>query len=104
MSSRNTFLNPRERQAASILFQALSGARTAFDLGEHQAEKLRTLVRETVKTEPLARIQYVSCADIDTLEELETVGGKALLSMAAHLGKTRLIDNIVIGDLPATHE
>jgi pantoate--beta-alanine ligase len=54
-------------------------------------------VRETVATEPLARLQYVSCADYDTLEELETVDGKALLSMAAFVGKTRLIDNFVLG-------
>ena len=61
-----------------------------------QAEKLRALVREMVAAEPLARLQYVSCADYDTLEELETVSGKALLSMAVYFGKTRLIDNFVL--------
>jgi len=97
MSSRNTFLNPEERQAATVLFRALSAAKSAYDSGERDAEKLRALVRETVNAEPLARLQYVSCADYDTLEELETVRGKALLSMAVYVGKTRLIDNFVMG-------
>ena len=97
MSSRNTFLNPEERQAATVLFLALSAAKSAYDSGEHAAEKLRALVREAVNAEPLARLQYVSCADYDTLEELEAVRGKSLLSMAAYVGKTRLIDNFVIG-------
>ena len=97
MSSRNTFLNPEERQAATVLFLALCAAKSAYDSGEHAAEKLRALVREAVAAEPLARLQYVSCADYDTLEELEAVRGKSLLSMAAYVGKTRLIDNFVIG-------
>ena len=97
MSSRNTFLNPEERQAATVLFLALCAAKSAYDSGEHAAEKLRALVREAVNAEPLARLQYVSCADYDTLEELEAVRGKSLLSMAAYVGKTRLIDNFVIG-------
>jgi pantoate--beta-alanine ligase len=54
-------------------------------------------VREIVTAEPLARLQYVSCADYDTLDELETVSGKTLLSMAVYMGKTRLIDNFVLG-------
>jgi pantoate--beta-alanine ligase len=54
-------------------------------------------MREVIATEPRAQMQYVSCADYDTLEELETVTGKTLLSMAVFLGKTRLIDNIVLG-------
>jgi pantoate--beta-alanine ligase len=96
MSSRNTYLNPEERPAATVLFRALSAARSAYDSGERAAEKLRLLVRTTVATEPLARLQYVSCADYDTLEELETVRGKVLLSLAVYMGKTRLIDNFVL--------
>jgi pantoate--beta-alanine ligase len=97
MSSRNTYLNPDERKAATVLFRALETARSAYDSGERNAEALCVLVRETVAKEPLARLQYVSCANYDTLEELESVSGKALLSMAAYLGKTRLIDNFVLG-------
>jgi pantoate--beta-alanine ligase len=97
MSSRNVYLNPDERQAAMVLFRSLSAAKSTYDSGERNSEKLRTLVRETVASEPLVRLQYVSCADYDTLEELETVNGKTLLSMAVYLGKTRLIDNFVLG-------
>jgi pantoate--beta-alanine ligase len=97
MSSRNVYLNPEERQAATVLFRGLNAAKSAYDSGERGAEKLRSLVREMVAYEPLARLQYVSCADYDTLEEFETIKGKALLSMAVFMGKTRLIDNFVIG-------
>ena len=97
MSSRNVYLNTEERKAATVLFRSLSAAKSAFDSGEREAEKIRALVREIIAAEPLARLQYVSCADYDTLEELEQVIGKALLSMAVYLGKTRLIDNFVIG-------
>ena len=97
MSSRNTYLNPKERQAATVLFRGLAAAKSAFNSGERDAEKLRAIIRETVNAEPLARLQYVSCADDYTLEELETVQGKALLSMAIYVGETRLIDNFMIG-------
>jgi pantoate--beta-alanine ligase len=97
MSSRNIYLNPEERKAATVLYRALSAVKSAHDSGERGAENLRALVRATVATEPLARLQYVSCADYDTLEELERAQGKVLLSMAVFVGKTRLIDNIVIG-------
>ena len=97
MSSRNIYLNPQERQAATVLFRALSMAEAAYNSGERNAENLRTLVVGAVADEPLARLQYVSCADYETLKELETIRGKALLSIAVVVGKTRLIDNFIIG-------
>ena len=97
MSSRNVYLNPEERQAATVLSRALSAAKAAYEKGERDAETLRRILRDTINVEPLARLQYVSCADYDTLEELQQVTGKSLLSMAVYLGKTRLIDNFVIG-------
>jgi len=97
MSSRNVYLNPEERRAATVLFRSLSAAKASYEAGERQTEKLRALVRETISSEPLARLQYVSCADYDTLEELEQVEGKSLISMAVYFGKTRLIDNLVLG-------
>jgi len=97
MSSRNTYLNPEQRQAATVLYRALNTAKDAYEAGERDAEKLRALMRETIAAEPLAEMQYVSCAAYDTLDELETVDGKALLSMAVFVGKTRLIDNFVLG-------
>lgn len=97
MSSRNVYLNPEERRAATVLFRSLSEAQAAYNDGERDAEKLRQIVRKRVDAEPLASLQYISCADFDTLEELETVNGKALLSMAVYFRKTRLIDNFVLG-------
>jgi pantoate--beta-alanine ligase len=97
MSSRNAYLNPKQRQAATVLYRALSTAKESYEAGERDAEKLRVLMRETIAAEPLAELQYVSCADYDTLEELDRVAGKALLSMAVFVGKTRLIDNFVLG-------
>ncbi len=97
MSSRNVYLNPEERQAATVLSRSLKEAQAAYDAGERQAEKLRQLVGQKVAAEPLARLHYVSCADYETLEELEKIEGKALLSMAVYFGKTRLIDNLVLG-------
>jgi len=98
LSSRNTYLNPQERQAATVLFRALSAAKAAHQAGERNADKLRQVMSEIILAEPLAKMQYISCADYDSLEELQTVSGKALLSMAVYLGKTRLIDNFVIGE------
>lgn len=97
MSSRNTYLSPDEREAATVLYRALKAAEAAWLAGERNAETLRRVMRDTILSEPLARLQYVSCADYDTLEELQFVEGKALLSMAVFVGKTRLIDNLVLG-------
>jgi len=96
MSSRNAYLNPEERKAARVLFRALSAAKAAYENGERRAETLRRIMTETINVEPLATLQYVSCADYETLQELERVERKALLSMAVFMGKTRLIDNFVL--------
>ena len=97
MSSRNVYLDPDQRKAATVLYRSLSAAKDAYESGERDAEKLRQLMKDVLASEPLAEIQYVSCADYDTLEELSEIKGKALLSMAVFIGKTRLIDNVVLG-------
>ncbi len=96
MSSRNVYLDPEERKAATVLYRSLNAAKNVYHNGERDAKELRRIMREVIATEPLAQMQYVSCADYATLDELETVTGKTLLSMAVFLGKTRLIDNIVL--------
>jgi pantoate--beta-alanine ligase len=96
MSSRNTYLDPAQRQAATALYRSLTAAKAAFTVGERDAGKLRQIVKDMVGAEPQARLQYVSCSNYDTLEELETVNTKALLSMAVYMGKTRLIDNFIL--------
>ena len=100
MSSRNTYLQPDERQAAVVLYRALTAAQAAFNAGERQGNRLRQVMADTIDAEPLARRQYVSCADPDTLQELDGPVHSALLSMAVFIGKTRLIDNLLLGDDP----
>ncbi len=75
-----------------------SAAATAYAAGEQDAEALRQLMAGIIDAEPLARRQYVSCADPVTLQELDGPIQRALLSMAVSIGKTRLIDNLVLGD------
>ena len=96
MSSRNVYLDPEQRRAATVLYRSLSAARDAYDKGERNAERLRQIMKDVIASEPLAQMQYVSCADYDTLEELDGLKGKTLLSMAVFVGKTRLIDNFVL--------
>ena len=96
MSSRNVYLNPEQRKAATVLSRSLRQARQAYDNGERDAGMLRQIMKDVLAAEPLANVQYVSCADYETLEELETIEKKALLSMAVFIGKTRLIDNFVL--------
>ncbi len=99
MSSRNVRLDPAERAAAPVLHRALQAAATAWHDGERDAEILRSRMRAVLATEPRAILDYVSVADPDTLEEVTTaIGGRArvLLSVAATLGRARLIDNVVV--------
>jgi len=96
MSSRNTYLNPEERRAATVLYQALSLAQKLWSQGEKDAQRLRDEMIRLIKKQPLAKIDYVSVADAETLDELDTVNPPALVSLAVKIGKTRLIDNIVL--------
>lgn len=96
MSSRNVYLSSEQRLAATVLYRALVAARESYDQGERNAEKLRATMQEVLAGEPMAKVQYISCADPDTLQELETVTGRALLSMAVFIGQTRLIDNMIL--------
>ena len=98
MSSRNSYLNPEERQAATVLYRALSAADELFNTGEREADRLRTEMETLLATEPLARAEYASVADPETLEELHGPIEQALLSMAVFIGKTRLIDTMTVGE------
>jgi len=99
MSSRNAYLTPAERKAATVLYRALETARAAFLGGERDAGQLRTAMSDVLGAEPLARPVYVSAADPETLAELNGRASRALLSMAVFFGKTALIDNVVVGEM-----
>ena len=96
MSSRNVYLNTQERQAATVLFKALTQAKQLREKGEKDADKLRQKMTSLINKEPLAEIDYVSVSDAQTLEELTEVNGPALVSLAVRIGKTRLIDNTLL--------
>lgn len=96
MSSRNTYLNSEQRQAALVLYQALTLAQELWSQGEKEAERIRQEMVVLIKKQPLADIDYVSIANNQTLDELDTVKSPALVSLAVRIGKTRLIDNVVL--------
>ncbi len=98
MSSRNIYLNDQERQAALCLSQGLLAAGDSFQAGERDVEKLRHTVKNVIKKESLAELQYISCAHPETLKELEGNVEASLLSMAVFIGQTRLIDNVLLGN------
>ena len=94
MSSRNIYLGPKERQAATILFKALTLARQLRGGGENDAEKIRRQMTALIQKEPLAKLDYASIADAETLQKLNLLDRPAVASLAVRIGKTRLIDNI----------
>ena len=98
MSSRNVYLSPQERQAAVVLWRSMNLAQGLWQKGERDAEKIRNEMVAIIKKEPLARTDYVSISDPGTLEELSRIKGPALVSMAVYVGKTRLIDNLTLGE------
>ncbi len=97
MSSRNVYLSPEERKAAVVLSKGLFKAREAFEAGKKNATALREIVMDTLASEPLAKVQYVSCADPESLQEMEGKIEQGLISLAVYFGKTRLIDNVLVG-------
>jgi pantoate--beta-alanine ligase len=96
MSSRNTYLNPKERQAALVLYQARCLAQKLWAQGEKDAQTIRQQMTDLIQKEPLANIDYVSVANADTLDELDKISLPTLVALAIKIGKTRLIDNVVL--------
>jgi pantoate--beta-alanine ligase len=96
MSSRNTYLNAVQREAAVVLHRALNLAGKRWKQGEKDAGTIRHEMTELIEKEPLAEIDYVSVADTATLKEIHRLKPPALVSLAVRFGKTRLIDNVVL--------
>ena len=92
-SSRNTYLNKEERQAALVLSRSLDAAKAQIEAGERNAAILKKNICSIIEAEPLARIDYVEFVDWNTLEPVETIEGPVLNAIAVYIGKTRLIDN-----------
>lgn len=99
LSSRNAYLTPEQRRAAPVVYRALCRGQELWQAGEKDGERLRAAVREVLEAEPLLDgIDYVSVADAATLVELDAVEGPAMVSTAVRLGRTRLIDNVALGE------
>jgi len=96
MSSRNAYLAPDERMAALKIYRALASARGMHESGEKRADVLASKVKEVLSEEALIKVDYVAVVDPEDLRPLREVTGKAVLAAAVRIGKTRLIDNVVI--------
>ncbi|MCM1244012.1 MAG: pantoate--beta-alanine ligase [Roseburia sp.] len=94
-SSRNTYLDEKERVAAVVLHKGLSAGEKLLRSGEKEAAKIVQAVREVIESEPLAKIDYVELVDWDTLKHVDTVQEQVLVAVAVYIGKTRLIDNFI---------
>lgn len=93
MSSRNVHLSTEERRAATVLFRALSAAKTAIEAGERRGVELCELMRSVLAGEPLAEVEYAAAVDAETFAPLSELSGSVVLPLAVRIGKTRLIDN-----------
>jgi pantoate--beta-alanine ligase len=96
MSSRNAYLAPKERHAATILFRALDAAKMSIARGERDALRLTAAMREAIRSEPLADLDYAELVDAETLEPITRLRGMCLALLAVRIGTTRLLDNLLI--------
>jgi pantoate--beta-alanine ligase len=96
MSSRNAYLNREERGRAIVLHRSLEEAEKRFRAGERNSNRLISAARELISSEPNVRLDYLEMVDPESLEPVEIISGKVLLAVAAYVGTTRLIDNVVL--------
>lgn len=97
LSSRNAYLSEEERLMAPAISRGLESAHRAFEEGERSAERVTGIVREEISREPLFRVEYVDAVDPVSLSPVSVVDADTIVAVAAHIGATRLIDNIVLG-------
>jgi len=99
MSSRNTYLLPEERKAALSLYRSLQKAKELLQKGERKADRILQEMKGILQSDPLVRIDYVQICDTYTLQDVDRIDGNVVIALAAYLGKTRLIDNLVFRPL-----
>lgn len=97
-SSRNTYLSETERQAARVLYRAVTHGQALAAAGETDAAAIVAQMKALIEKEPLARIDYVKAVDGLTMQPLTTVKKPMLVALAVYIGKTRLIDNFILDD------
>lgn len=95
MSSRNIYLQPNERKAALSLYRSLKRTEELLQKGERRAERILEGVREVLFSEPLVKIDYIQVCNVNTLEDIDEIEGDVVIAIAAYVGQTRLIDNLI---------
>jgi pantoate--beta-alanine ligase len=98
MSSRNAYLSPEQRRQALVLYRSLSRVQKDFGAGERNAAHLIAAGREIFSAEPAARLDYLEIVDPETLDPVAEIDKPALAAVAAFVGTTRLIDNVVLSE------
>lgn len=98
LSSRNSYLDKREREAALVLSSSLETARKVYESGERNTKAIQTRVWNIIAAEPLAQVEYVVVVDAETLTPVETIEKPIAVLLAVRIGSTRLIDNTVLGE------
>jgi pantoate--beta-alanine ligase len=96
MSSRNAYLSPEERAAAGVLYRSLKQAAGLVMEGERSAANIRKRIEAEIEREPLARTEYIEIVDTKDLAVVEKIRGEILIALAVFIGKTRLIDNLLV--------
>lgn len=94
-SSRNTYLSTEERKAALVLSRSLRQAQAAVENGERRAKAVMNIIADSLKQEPLARVDYIEVVDLDNVQRVEKIEENTLVAIAVYIGKTRLIDNFI---------
>lgn len=94
-SSRNTYLSTEERKAALVLSRSLRQAQAAVENGERRAKVVTNIIADSLKQEPLARVDYIEVVDLDNVQRVEKIEENTLVAIAVYIGKTRLIDNFI---------
>jgi len=95
-SSRNAYLSPPERRSAPILYRSLIKARKMIKAGESNPRKIIKEIRNLISGKSVVQVEYLSIVDPEKLEDIKKIKGKVLVTLAARIGKTRLIDNILV--------
>jgi pantoate--beta-alanine ligase len=96
LSSRNSYLNSEGRKAAGCLFRSLEHADQMIKTGERDPRRVIQAMKQIVRSEPLAKIDYIEIVDLENLDPLDKIEGDALVALAVFIGKIRLIDNLIV--------
>ncbi len=102
LSSRNRYLTSGERQQATVLNQSLRAALAAFRSGERAGDRLLQVAQSVLATEPSVQLDYLELVHPDTLKPLQVVNTVGMMAIAAHVGKARLIDNVILSETNAS--